>query len=568
MQALDDMELVREYVQQDSQAAFSRLVERHVALVYSVALRQTGHADAAADITQAVFILLARKAGSLKPGTILPGWLLQAARLTASSYRRTEMRRASREQEVFMEAQTHEAGTEAWPQIRPLLDDALGHLGEKDRNALALRFFEGREFAEVGLALGTSEDAAKMRVSRALDKLRKFFARRGVVSSATAIAGAISAQGVQAAPAGLAASVAKVAAAGGAAAGTSTLALVHAAVHRLAWMKFKMALLPGAAVLLAASLAVMAYAPGSGQKTPGDLVAFFKQAISSPFEVDSYVAGQRSLQPQEILAELKANLAANSNTVTIGDPGEMRYCTGASAGTNFFKAMLVNGDSAQAQIDHSFVVGRGGDICYEFGLNSISYGVGSNSFVTGTDMQLISVRQDLDMGLGDVNPASVVWSGNEFGALNERGLAYYGELVVSNNRPFILNVRQEKGGPIFKAIEYSYPDPPDRLGGFPAKMTLYSPAYNLAGHSNGSLKPSNEIVLKSVHLATRHLPVEFFNPDRFKTAAIRYTNIYRDAEIFIPGKNQTMFPISYKDGKPVIQGKPVALPTIIPSWPE
>jgi len=253
MQALGDMELVREYVQRDSQEAFAILVERHMALVYSVALRQTGAADAAGDITQAVFIMLAQKAAGLKPGTILPGWLHHAARLTACSHRRTELRRVRREQEAFMEAPANDAVNEAWPHIRPLLDDALGRLGEKDRDALALRFFEGREFAEVGTALGTSEDAAKMRVNRALDKLRKFFAKRGVVSTSVIIAGAMSAHSVSAAPAGLAASVSAVAFAKGAAAGTSTLTLVNGALKLMAWTKTKIVIVTSVVILLAAA---------------------------------------------------------------------------------------------------------------------------------------------------------------------------------------------------------------------------------------------------------------------------------------------------------------------------
>jgi len=257
MQALGDMELVREYVQQDSQEAFAILVERHVALVYSVALRQTGQPDAAGEVTQAVFILLAQKATGLKPGTILPGWLHHAARLTACSHRRSELRRVRREQEAFMEAQANEPVNEAWPHIRPLLDDALGRLGEKDRDALALRFFEGREFAEVGTALGTSEDAAKMRVNRALDKLRKFFAKRGVVSTSVIIAGAMSAHSVQAAPAGLAAAVTAGVVAQGAAAGTSTLTLVKGALKLMAWTKTKIIIVTSVVILLAAGTATL-----------------------------------------------------------------------------------------------------------------------------------------------------------------------------------------------------------------------------------------------------------------------------------------------------------------------
>src|ERR1039458_9396235 len=126
---------------------------------------------------------------------------------------------------------------ETWNQIAPLLDGALEKLGQKDHDAVVLRFFEGRNFAEVGAALGASEDAAKKRVNRALDKLRKFFTKRGVSSTTTIIAGTISANSVQAAPVTLAKSVTAVAIVKGAAASGSTLTLIKGALKIMAWTK-------------------------------------------------------------------------------------------------------------------------------------------------------------------------------------------------------------------------------------------------------------------------------------------------------------------------------------------
>jgi RNA polymerase sigma factor (sigma-70 family) len=157
MQEVADMELLRQYVQRNSDEAFATLVTRHVNLVYSAALRKTGDPNAAEEITQAVFIILAKKAGRLSPGTILSGWLYQAARLTSASFLRTEIRRARREQEAYMQSLANETEPELWPQMAPLLEDAMGRLGEKDRNAIALRFFEGKSFQEIGTAFGASE---------------------------------------------------------------------------------------------------------------------------------------------------------------------------------------------------------------------------------------------------------------------------------------------------------------------------------------------------------------------------------------------------------------------------
>jgi uncharacterized protein (TIGR03435 family) len=252
MSELDDHQLLAEFARKNSEAAFAALVQRHVNLVYSVALRSVGNVHDAEEITQAVFIILARKAKSFSRKTILSGWLYQTTQLTAANFLRGKIRRQKREQEAYMQSALNKSEPDVWPQIAPLLDDALGKLGEKDRDAIVLRFFENKNLRDVGAALGASEDAAKMRVNRALEKLRKIFAKRGATFSAALIAGAVSANSVQAAPVGLAKTISAVAIAKGAAAGGSTLALVKGALKIMAWTKAKMAIVAGAVVLLAA----------------------------------------------------------------------------------------------------------------------------------------------------------------------------------------------------------------------------------------------------------------------------------------------------------------------------
>jgi RNA polymerase sigma factor (sigma-70 family) len=252
MQEFQDMELLRQYVRKNSDEAFAALVTRHVNMVYSVALRKTGDPAAAEEITQAVFVILAKKANGLLRHTALSGWLYQAARLTAANFLRTETRRARREQEAYMQSLSHQTGPEIWPQIMPLLEDAMGQLGEKDRNALALRFFEGKSFDEIGSAIGVSENAARKRTNYALEKLRTYFSRHGVNSSAAMIGEAISANSVQAAPAALAQTTIAVAIAKGATASISILTLAKGALEVMAWSKTKTAILAGAAALLLA----------------------------------------------------------------------------------------------------------------------------------------------------------------------------------------------------------------------------------------------------------------------------------------------------------------------------
>jgi uncharacterized protein (TIGR03435 family) len=256
----DDLTLLREYARRNSETAFAALVSRHVNLVYSVALRQVRDAHLAEEITQAVFIILARKADSLGDKTILSGWLCRTARYASANALTIQRRRQHREQEAHMQSILNEAANEpdeTWNQIVPLLDGAMEQLGQKDHDALVLRFFENKTFAEVGANLGASEDAAKMRVNRALEKLRKFFTKRGVSSTTAIIAGTISANSVQAAPVTLAKSVTAVAIVKGAAASGSTLTLIKGALKIMAWTKAKTAIIASATVLLAMGTATL-----------------------------------------------------------------------------------------------------------------------------------------------------------------------------------------------------------------------------------------------------------------------------------------------------------------------
>ena len=201
-----DLDLLRQFVENQSQDAFSGLVREHLDFVYSSALRQVRSPDLAAEVSQSVFLDLANEAGRLKPDTILAAWLYQVTRRTAVDLIRRESRRQARER-LAAEMTDMNASSTDWSHIEPLLDDAMDSLDEADRAAILLRFFQDKSLREVGDALGTSDDAAQKRVSRAVEKLREFFGKRGVAVGSGALAALIAANSVQAAPAALAVTI-------------------------------------------------------------------------------------------------------------------------------------------------------------------------------------------------------------------------------------------------------------------------------------------------------------------------------------------------------------------------
>ncbi len=196
-----DTDLLRDYAQ-GSEAAFAALVRRHLNLVYSAARRQVRSPQLAEEVAQSVFCDLARQAARFPRGTALNGWLYLVTRRTAIDTMRRETRRQSREQAAG-EISAMNATPDTWTRIEPLLDEAMETLPEADRGVLLLRFFEDKSLREVGATLGTSDDAAQKRVSRAVEQLRAFFLRRGIAVTAAGLATDLSAHALQMAPSAL-----------------------------------------------------------------------------------------------------------------------------------------------------------------------------------------------------------------------------------------------------------------------------------------------------------------------------------------------------------------------------
>ena len=227
MNSLTDQQLLRDYAGCRSDTAFAELVRRHVDFVYSAALRMVCDSHLAEDVTQGVFVALAQNAGQLTDRPVLAGWLHRTAQNLAANTVRSEVRRRAREQEAAAMNQLLATESDAtWEIIAPHLDAALGELNEVDRDILLLRYFERKSARDMAQILGTSEDAAQKRVSRAMERFREFFSIRRLTIGAGGLAVLISANAIHAAPVGLATAISAAAVLTGTAISTSTAVAV------------------------------------------------------------------------------------------------------------------------------------------------------------------------------------------------------------------------------------------------------------------------------------------------------------------------------------------------------
>lgn len=272
-----DHDLLRAYVLDRDEEAFRTLVERYAAFVYSASLRQLNNPALAEEVAQTVFIILSRKADRLGPKVVLAGWLHRATRFAAATACRTEARREQREQEAaLMQPTSMLSDADHWKALAPEVDAALAHLSDTDRDAVLLRFFTGHDLKQVGSALGLSEEAAKKRVSRALERMRGFLSRRGVTLSVTALAGTLSVNSVQAAPITITSSV--LASLSLPTESTATLALVKATMKAMLHAQLKTAaLITGFALAVATGGTIVAQQAAKPKST-------LPAAVTAPFD--------------------------------------------------------------------------------------------------------------------------------------------------------------------------------------------------------------------------------------------------------------------------------------------
>ncbi|MGO8926884.1 MAG: RNA polymerase sigma factor [Limisphaerales bacterium] len=329
---MTDNQLLEAWVARRSDPAFAELVGRHVDLVYSAALRQVGDPPLAEDVAQAVCMVLARKAASLHRRAVLAGWLYRTTRFIAIRAIRSEARRRRHEQEAATMSPTissfHSADS-TWTQVAPLLDEAMAALPESDRNAVLLRFFQAKPMGAVGEHLGVSEEAAKKRISRAVDKLRSFFVCRGITLGAAALAGALAHSAVQAAPGAL---VAKVTAAqAGIAASGGASALTAAALRQMLWSKLRLVFCCAAAAVATLALVkalTLASAPGRTLQAAVPQVASPSTALVAETAPTSKGTGSSPIAAGQAGKVFFLNVRAAADNQPVPNTGVILDCWG------------------------------------------------------------------------------------------------------------------------------------------------------------------------------------------------------------------------------------------------
>lgn len=307
----DDMALVQAYAAEQSEAAFATLVSRYVGLVHSAASRQLRDPHLAEDVTQAVFVLLARKAATLAQDTVLSGWLYRTTLYACADVRRREMRRQRREQEALMEASIQQnSDTQAvWSKLAPVLDDAMARLRDRDRDALVLRFFENQSIREIAATLGLEERAAQKRVQRALERLRTIFVRRGITFSAALVASAVAAHSVSAAPASV--NALATATAVGRNAGPSTNVIIRGVLNAMAWARLKLAVSWTAAVLMVGAATTLAVAQRASSPSATPAASSGAVTPAAPGSAALIVVGLLASDAPEPIESLAAQTKSN-----------------------------------------------------------------------------------------------------------------------------------------------------------------------------------------------------------------------------------------------------------------
>jgi RNA polymerase sigma factor (sigma-70 family) len=318
----NDLDLLRDFARDRSQDAFTTIVQRHLDLVYCAALRQVRSRELAEEVAQSVFSDLARDAARLKPDTVLTAWLYEVTRRTAINVVRGETRRRFREQ-IACEMNAMNATAADWTQIEPLLDEAMHALDDTDRTAVLLRYFENKSLREVGQTLGTSDDTAQKRVSRAVERLREFFSKRGVTVGAGVLTVIISANAVHAAPVGLTVTISTAALAGATLVTTATTTATKA----IAMTTMQKTII---AATLAAAVGTGVYEAHQASVLRSQVLALLQQQAPLSEQIQQ-LARERGDSARQLASLSEENERLNHNTAELlklrGEVGALRRRT-------------------------------------------------------------------------------------------------------------------------------------------------------------------------------------------------------------------------------------------------
>jgi RNA polymerase sigma factor (sigma-70 family) len=316
---MTDQQLLREYAERRSDAAFAELVRRHVDFVYSVALRILRDPHLAEDVTQSTFVAMAHKAGQLTDRPVTAGWLHRTVRNLAANAIRSEVRRRAREQEVATMNQslsTDPNGNPLWQELAPHLDAALGELSEPDRDALLLRYFEHKSAREMAEVFRISDEAAQKRVTRAVERLRQFLAKRGITVGAQGLVLVIAANAVQAAPVGLATTIATAAALAGTALSATISVTAPQAIAMTTLQKTVLA------AVLTAAIGTGVYEGAQNAKLRSQQAPLVRQVEQLQRERDDAASELAALQTEN--ASLKSNPGATDLLQLRGEIARLR----------------------------------------------------------------------------------------------------------------------------------------------------------------------------------------------------------------------------------------------------
>jgi hypothetical protein len=278
-------------------------------------------------------------------------------------------------------------------------------------------------------------------------------------------------------------------------------------VKRLSGFLHFVALAIRISIFAACLLFVLLAKADTSIQTTNDLVRFFKQAISSPPDIEKFMVSQQLIDGESI-----------------------SYYVGARAGSNFFLQILPNSNALANLSERRLVAGRFGNDAYQITQNAVNRGAGSNAMTAGAEPIFRLVQHFLDMGAANLKPGSVEWNGDAFTAVdNLFGGPSHGRLEFSNGLPFRLRMDYGEHSPLTRLVEYTYPNPATALSGFPAKMVISS------GRER-ELKPFGVVLFYSVQLAPQPLREDFFAPDQFVGTNIVHTNEYVGADVYVQNR--------------------------------